>query len=93
MKLQVYAVYDSAARAYATPVFVRTKAEAIRSFTDACADQNGPFFRHYADYHLAFLGEYDDNDGTVVCPSAPQRVISASECVDQTIFPPEKKVS
>lgn len=91
MKLQVCAVYDSVVKAYTQPFFARTVSEAIRSFADAVAAENSQFARHAADYHLALLGEFDDNDGSFVTPGAPSRLVTALELVPE-VFTPDKQL-
>lgn len=93
MKFLVCAVHDSAVRAYNTPVFFRTKLEAMRSFRDAFQDQNGQFFKHYADYHLSLIGEYDDGSAELKSYTSVERLISGAECVDEVIFPPDRKLA
>lgn len=92
MILQVFAVYDKAVQAYLQPFYVRSKGEAVRSFTEACNDVNKPFFKHASDYYLVHLGEFNDAAG-VFTTGEPVRVISASECIVDEVFPPEKEIT
>lgn len=93
MKLLVCAAYDGAVRAYLQPFFSPTKASAIRSFSDAVQAEGSQFAKHYADFHLALLGEFDDSAGSLVSLQAPERLISASECLpDDVLFPPAKRL-
>lgn len=73
------AVFDSKVGAYSPPFFVKTKGEAIRSFTDACADDNLPFKKHPGDYRLFLLGEFDDNSGLLTAVGNPVPLIGADE--------------
>lgn len=61
MKLQVFAVYDTAAQVYMRPFFVRTVGEALRLFGDISNDPNTPVGAHPADYNLMHLGDWDDD--------------------------------
>lgn len=79
MILEVYSVMDKAVKAFLPPFFVRSKGEAIRSFSDACNDGKHQFAVHSADYLLVYLGTFDDSNGLIVGVE-PQRVISATEC-------------
>lgn len=81
MKLEVYSVYDKAVKAYLRPFYARSRGEALRFFIDACKDQKHEFSSHAEDYVMFYHGVFDDNSGIFVCPSAPERVISALECV------------
>lgn len=60
MKLQVMAVYDSAARAYLVPFFVSRVEVGQRSFADAAYDKNQQIGRNPEDFTLWHLGEWDD---------------------------------
>ena len=66
MKQIVCAVYDSQAKAYARPIFVPAVGLAIRSFMDEVNRQapDNTLNQHPQDFHLAQLGEYDEDTGT-----------------------------
>lgn len=76
--LLLFAVFDSKVGAYAAPFCARTKGEAIRSFTDACRQDDLPFKKNPGDYRLFCLGAYDDNKGSLV-PHDPEPLIGADE--------------
>lgn len=78
MLLNVYSVYDIKAEAYLPPFFLRTDAEAIRSFTSASLDENHPFCKHSDDYALFRLGSFDDDDGELVAETIPFKLTTAS---------------
>lgn len=82
MKLEVYTVYDNAVGAFLRPFFVRSRGEAIRSFTDAVNDPKSEIGSHREDFTLFMIGYYDDNAGLVSSIATPDRVISALECAD-----------
>lgn len=81
MRILMCAVYDAATGAYTQPFFVRSKAEAIRSFADAVGDEKSPFCAHPSDYSLFCLGEYDDQTGAVTPKNVTEKWITATECV------------
>lgn len=83
MKLVVCTIYDSAAGAYAQPLYFRSKGEAIRSFIDAVKDEKGPFARHAKDYTFMQCGVFDDQTGIfeMMDVGKPVPVISALEAV------------
>ncbi|QCQ84633.1 nonstructural protein [Blackfly microvirus SF02] len=89
MILQSFTVFDSAAKAYLPPFFVRSRGEAIRSFTDACCDEKSQFARHLADYCLFSIGEYDDSSGIFVAEN-PVKVLGAWE-IDADVVTPFRK--
>lgn len=78
MKLQVYAVLDKAVGAFTRPFFLRTRGEAIRSFTEACQDEKTDFCKHPDDFVLYYNGVFDDNTG-MFDSIEPERVIGARE--------------
>lgn len=79
MKLFVAAIFDSAAGVFNTPLFFRARGEAIRAFTNAVRNPDSDWAKSKSDYHLMFLGSFDDNSGTFENPSVPERIISANE--------------
>lgn len=90
---EMYSVFDGAVRAFLPPFFVRSRGEALRSFTEACNDGKHQFAKHSADYTMFFLGGFDDSSGTFDCPATPVRVVAAQECiVDEDLFPPNKRL-
>lgn len=89
MRLEMYAVRDKQVGAYMVPFFCRTRGEAIRSFTDAVGDKNTQFCKYPADYHLFYLGEFDDAGGVLeAVAGGPQPVIGALEVAPSDPFPP-----
>ena len=78
MIYEVYSVYDKAVKAYLQPFFMRSKGEAIRSFSAAVNDEKGPFSRNRDDYVLYFVGVFDDNTGLFTSGES-QRVLGAAE--------------
>ena len=70
-KLLVYSVYDSAVKAFANPMYMRTKGEALRSWSDAANDPKTAMCQHPSDYSLMELGEYDDQTGQFINHPAP----------------------
>ncbi|WNK12782.1 MAG: nonstructural protein [Microvirus sp.] len=85
MKLLVCSVYDGAVGAYLQPFFARSKAEAIRSFSDAVGNSESPFAKHKADFTLLVLGAFDDQSGELVYSGVgPEKVITALELVPIT---------
>lgn len=85
MKHEMYCVYDAAVKAFNRPMCFRSRGEALRSFMEACRDEKTEFWKHSSDYSLHFVGVFDDDSGSVVIPTAPERVISALECVERPL--------
>lgn len=82
MKLQIFSVYDSKVSAYLQPFFMRTRGEAIRAFSETCADSKHVFSKHSEDYTLFYLGTYDDSEGTFTSSVTPEPIIKAIELID-----------
>lgn len=80
MTYEIFSILDNAVKAYNTPMFFRTRLEAIRSFSDAVNQENSQFRKHAHDYHLVYLGQYDDGDGNF-SPVVPERVVGALDCL------------
>lgn len=61
----IIAIRDIKADAFGNPMFVRSKGEAMRMFTDEVnrADQDNALYRHPEDFELYILGTYDDEKG------------------------------
>lgn len=79
-KFLMCAVRDQAVTAFNTPMFFRSKAEAIRSFHDAVNDKaNASFTNHANDYSLWYVGVWDDNGDMEVV--TPECLIKAIDCL------------
>lgn len=65
MKIKIFSVYDAKAEAFLQPFFAKATGQAIRSFTSAVNQPDHEFFRHAADYTLFYIGEFDEDTGTV----------------------------
>ena len=67
MKLSVYAIYDDAARAFATPFFMHNDGLAIRAFMDNVNSQEeNNLSKHPDQFTLYKIAEWDDNAGELV---------------------------
>ncbi|QCQ85072.1 nonstructural protein [Blackfly microvirus SF02] len=86
MKLDMYAVQDAAVGAYNRPMFFRSRAEAVRSFSDACRSPEAGFSAHAVDYSFWCVGWFDDSTG-VVSAIDPERVCGAKDFVLPEIVP------
>lgn len=60
MQLKMFSIYDSKVEAYLSPVFMKSKGEFIRAFTEACNDPKSSFAKYPADYTAFELGSWDD---------------------------------
>lgn len=80
MKLGIYVVYDSCAEVFGRPLFLNSKAEAIRSFCEESVRDGSPVAESPGDYTIYYIGEYDDASA-VIEGSAPSRLINGLEAV------------
>lgn len=69
---KIFSVYDSKSEAYGMPMFLRSVAEAIRSFTDAANSSDSMLAKHPADFTLFELGEYDQLSGVLTPLNTPR---------------------
>lgn len=60
MITKAYSIYDCKSEVWSKPFFCKMAGEAIRSFSDACNDEQSPFYNHAGDYTLFEIGSYDD---------------------------------
>lgn len=83
MILQVFAVHDRKVGAYQLPMFMRTKLEVIRAFSDVIVDPKSEFSKHPEDYMVVHLGEFSDETGLIVSLERPVPVVSGLECISE----------
>jgi len=76
MKKSVFSVVDVAAQCYGNPFFMVNKAVAIRDFHHACRDNTTTIGRNPEDFHLVYLGEYDDVLCSFELLPQPERIAS-----------------
>jgi hypothetical protein len=82
MKLEAYAVFDSAVGAFNAPMFFRSRGEAVRSFQDACANPEAGFRSHADHYSFHYVGQFNsDNAEFVGLAAGPERVCGARDFV------------
>ena len=66
MKLNVYSIFDSAAKAYTSPFFMHNDGLAIRAFQDNVnAEQENNISKHLDQFTLFKIGEFDDATGEI----------------------------
>jgi len=78
MILHAYAVLDLKGDAFASPFFLHTDAIAIRTFNDAISDPSHPMSKHPEDYVLYRLGDFNDQDGSLVPVERPVSLMSGT---------------
>ena len=74
MRTQLYSIYDTIAQVFNKPFTEFNDESAKRAFQQSSEKQ--AYINDYALYHL---GEYNDNDGTIVPVSAPVRIMLGTD--------------
>ena len=80
MNRQMYVIHDTASGVFDLPFCMRSEAEAIRAFTDACVSADGMIGKHPEHFQLFYVGAYDDNTGKIDSV-APRHVANGIELV------------
>jgi len=76
-KLQMFAIFDKKALAYANPFYYHQKGQALRALEDSVNDPQSPLNKHPEDFTLFHIGEWDDRTGLVTPLANPQHVEEA----------------
>lgn len=63
MKVKVYGIFDDKAAAYSNPFFMIHHGQALRAFGDVVQDPNSSIHRHPSDFHLYYIGDFDNESG------------------------------
>lgn len=84
MILLMIAVRDHKTAQFANPMFLITKAHAIRTFADAVNEksENNQLNLHPEDFEIFQIGTYDTDTGEVT-PTKPTSLATAAELVAQ----------
>ena len=77
MKLKAFSIRDQKAEIYNTPYFQKTMGEAERSFAQGVNDPKTMLHKYPEDFDLYYLGEYDDQLGTVQWEDTPKHIAKA----------------
>lgn len=85
MVLNIFAVLDHKASAYAQPFFMPTKAQASRAFGDVSLDQKSDIARHPEDYSLYHLGVFHQDTGKIVSFDKPEVICKALDFIVQKV--------
>ena len=65
MRLNIYSIYDTAAKAYQRPFFAGQDGEALRMFGDLANGDDTPVGQHPEHFSLYRIGTYDDQTATL----------------------------
>ncbi len=80
MKVNIYAIYDTAAAVYMKIWTSLTDAQAMREFTDIFDIKDHTIAHHPEDYYLCRLGTFNDNNGTLD-PEPVETLLTGLEAV------------
>mgnify|MGYP000196989557 CR=1 FL=1 len=80
MKLNMYAIFDSAVGAYMRPFFLQADGQAQRMFSDMASDAEHEVGRHPEDYSLCRIGVWDDENAETAV-EAVTTIITGLEAV------------
>lgn len=82
--LKICAVRDAAVDCFGQPIFVRHLGEAIRSFSDEVNREGSSFNKHYTDYELFCVGDYDDQSARVQ-PCEPVSLVTGKSAYREKV--------
>lgn len=80
-KAVVLAVFDAAMEAYLAPIFVPTRAVAVRMFQATCQNKESQFAKNPEHFFLRELADFDDHSGEFV-NKAPVHVAAATDFME-----------
>jgi len=63
--MRIYAIYDTKAEFYGNPVYIRTDAEARRTFAQVAQDPQTEIGKHPEDFLLFRIGSWDAENGII----------------------------
>lgn len=81
MTMLVYSIFDEKAAVFGVPFFMKNKGIALRAFGDLIKDGNTSINKHPDDFKLYYLGEFDDNSGSLVSCKQPEFIAHAVDFV------------
>lgn len=85
MNLIVFSIHDSAANAFVTPFFMHTKAMAMRAFEDNVnSKEESNITKHPEQFSLFKVGEFSDENGTLVALEKPEIIATGLEVLKPT---------
>lgn len=84
MNQLLISVRDLKAEFFSPPMLVRTKGEAVRTFSDAVNSKDHQFAWHPEDFCLCLLGTMDISTGLVVAELSPVVIVSGFDVMRET---------
>lgn len=87
MKQLLIAVRDAKAEFFSAPMVVRTRGEAIRSFSDAVNTEGTQFHGHAEDFSLFLLGALDVLTGVITPEIQPLSIVTGLDVLRTVDIP------
>ena len=81
MRLEIYSVFDEAAKAFGTPFFMQNDMMAARAFSDLANDANSTVFKHPSDYKLYKIGVFNDETASIESTEVPELIAHADNAI------------
>jgi hypothetical protein len=81
MKMVMVSIKDTAADAFGRPAFVASEGVAVRQFQDEVnrSSDDNQLYKHPDDFHLYYLGLFDDSTGKIELLESPKLIARAKE--------------
>jgi len=81
MKMVMVSIKDTAADAFGRPAFVASEGVAVRQFQDEVnrSSDDNQLYKHPDDFHLYYLGLFDDSSGKIELLESPKLIARAKE--------------
>jgi hypothetical protein len=82
MIVNMYGIFDVAAKAYGKPIMLQTDGLVMRLFKDVCQPgQDSDISKHPEQFKLFKLGQYDDQTGMFTSDEGPQFMANGHEMI------------
>jgi hypothetical protein len=83
MKMVIVSIKDTAADAFGRPAFVATEGVALRQFQDEVnrASDDNQLYKHPQDFHLYYIGMFDDATGKFELMEIPKLITRATDVI------------
>lgn len=81
MELKMYSFQDQKAGIFYPPIYKPTYAEAEREFSNIVNYKGSTMNNNPEDFHMYYIGTYDNNTGKVEPVEPPQHLIAAHQLV------------
>lgn len=73
---EIYNIKDIKLKAFLSPVFVHSREQIERDMIMIVNDPDHPFSKSPQDYHLYYIGKYDDVSGIITTTDAPEHLFA-----------------